>query len=67
MQKVTTVNQFARAVNKLMSAQPEDGAIKLWFERAIEQGNTVELYWLVQNSDWYKVSGKVKAICLAAA
>lgn len=66
MRKVTTVNQLARAVNKLMSAQPEDGAIRVWIERAIEFGNTTELYWLVHNSDWYKVSGRVKAICIAA-
>lgn len=61
MRKVTSAGQLVNAVKHLMSIQPEDGAIRLMFESALEAEDWPDVYWLVHNSDMYKVSGRMKA------
>lgn len=63
MRKVTSSGQMVKAIEHLMSVQPEDGAMRMMFETAIDEGDTTKLYWLVHNSDCYRVSGLIKAWC----
>lgn len=67
MRKVSTIGQFVKAVTVLYEALPESHALRDWIEDAAKSGNLKDLFFLVNSSDWFKVSGKLKAVCEGAA